>query len=101
MVFAQLLLLMARPWVHRPSLTFGLNGTSVFTAAFHSLMVFKNSAALTPSSLRANSSIVLAVTLVFCRMCFSSRCRRFTFSYEIFQGNWPGCCDHTLPVFVS
>jgi hypothetical protein len=53
MVLAQLLLSTARPCVQRPSL--GLNGTSVRTAAFHSLTVLTNSAAFTPSSFCANS----------------------------------------------
>ena len=39
-------------------------GNSRFTAAFHSLIVLMNSAAFTPSSFLANSSIVLAVTFV-------------------------------------
>ncbi len=97
MVFAQLLLSTARPSVRRPSLTLGLNGMPVCTALLYSAIVRTNCSAFTPSSFCANSSIVLAVTLVICLMRYSSRCRCFTFWSKICQANWPGCSSTTRP----
>src|SRR2546430_127052 len=87
MVFAQLLLLTARPSVRRPSLRLGLNGISVRTAVLYSAMVLRNCSGFTPSSLCANSSMVSATTLVICWILYSSRCRCFTFRSKICQAN--------------
>src|SRR3954469_9860354 len=60
MVLAQFDLLTSRPTVQRPSLMLGLNLTPCFTAALNFLISSRNATGSTPSSLSANSSMVLA-----------------------------------------
>ena len=59
--------------MQRPSLMLGLNLTSFFTAALYFLISSRNASASTPSSLWANSSMVLAETFDTRLMRYSSR----------------------------
>src|SRR5947209_19085991 len=72
MVLAQFDLLTSRPTVQRPSLMLGLNLTPCFTAALYFLISSRNATGSTPSSLLANSSMVLAETLDTRLMRYSS-----------------------------
>src|SRR5215212_6444755 len=97
MVLAQLDLLICRPVVPRPSLIFGLNGTSFCTAALYFLISSRNASELTPSSFLANSSIVLADCLVTRLMRYSSRHIGMIFLHNSCQAKLFGWLRMTRP----
>ena len=71
-VLAQLLLLMAIPSVHRPSLMLGLNGTFCLTAPLNSWISLRHVSAATPSRRGSSSSNESAFAFVISRMWYSS-----------------------------
>ena len=85
------------PSVPRPSLTLGLNGTDTCTASLYRLTSPRNVSASTPSSLRASSSRVSAVTRVTCLMWYSSRSSPVTLASKICQANWRGWASTSRP----